>query len=70
MSTALTLIVIPAEIDAQVTPSVSCANMNIAFPLEDLCSCAEHGDADLQLMLGDMCALGVNVPEDYAEAAD
>jgi TPR repeat protein len=64
----LALAVIPVGVDAQDTPLASCAEINIVSPLEDLRSCAEQGDADLQLMLGDMYALGEGVPQDYVLA--
>jgi len=70
---ALALAVIPVGIDAQGTPSDSCSDMTVLSPLEDLRSCAEQGDADLQLMLGDMYYTGTGgyylLPVDYAEAA-
>ena len=64
----LALAVIPVGVDAQVTPSASCAYINIASPLEDVRSCAEQGDAGAQFALGFMYATGEGVLEDDVEA--
>ena len=62
------LAVIPVGVDAQVTPSASCAALSQSSPLEDLRSCAEQGNADAQTDLGLTYDLGRGVPEDDAEA--
>ena len=71
----LALAVIPVGVDAQVTPSASCADINGLSPLEDVRSCAEQGDARVQFMLGMNYRIGdegefgiVGVPQDDAEA--
>ena len=64
----LALAVIPTGIDAQVTPSTSCADIKGLSPLEDLRSCGEQGYAQAQYYLGAMYATGTGVPEDKAEA--
>lgn len=64
----LALAVIPVGVDAQGTPSASCADIGPSSALEDVRSCAEQGDADAQTRLGRMYAIGEGVPEDYAEA--
>ena len=64
----LALAVIPVVVDAQATLSASCADINIASPLEDVRSCAKQGDAHAQTVLGAMYANGEGVPQDYAEA--
>jgi uncharacterized protein len=65
---ALALAAIPVGIDAQVTPSTSCADINPASPLEDVRTCAEQGYAVAQTGLGSRYAVGYGVPEDDAEA--
>ena len=68
---ALALAVIPVGVDAQVTPSDSCARINSETPLEDLRSCVEQGDAFAQSWLGNAYRTGnklVGVPKDIAEA--
>ena len=65
----LALAVIPLGVDAQVTPSASCAGISPSAALEDVRSCAEQGYAVAQNSLGWMYATGEGVPEDYAEAA-
>ena len=65
---ALALAVIPVGVDAQVTPSASCADISPSSALEDVRSCAEQGYAVAQTRLGRMHATGEGVPEDYAEA--
>ena len=65
---ALGLAVIPVGVDAQVTPSTSCADINFFSSLEDLRSCAEQGDAGAQVSLGSRYSNGTGVPEDDAEA--
>jgi len=64
----LALAVIPVVVDAQATLSASCADINIASPLEDVRSCAKQGDAHAQTVLGAMYANGEGVPEDDVEA--
>jgi len=61
----------PSDGLAQVTPSIRgmpCANLLYEAPLEDLRTCAEQGDAETQLELGQRYKNGVSVPEDYVEA--
>jgi hypothetical protein len=65
---ALALAVIPVGVDAQDTPSASCADISGLSPLEDLRSCGEQGDAYAQFNLGAMYANGQGVPEDYVAA--
>ena len=68
---ALALAVIPVGVDAQVTPSDSCARIGPETPLEDLRSCVEQGDAFAQSWLGNAYRTGnklVGVPKDIAEA--
>ena len=65
---ALALAVIPVGVDAQGTPSASCAYLTSTSPLEDVRPCAEQGDAMAQYNLGVMYANGEGVPEDDVEA--
>jgi TPR repeat protein len=60
----LALAVIPVGVDAQVTPSDSCSDIDPASPLEDVRSCAEQGDARAQETLGIRYAAGTGVPVD------
>ena len=65
----LALAVIPVGVDAQVTPSASCADINGLSPLEDVRPCAEQGDAEAQYRLGRMYAIGSgSLPEDFVES--
>ena len=64
----LALAVIPVGVDAQGTPSASCADINGLSPLEDVRTCAEQGDAETQAELGLRYDNGVSVPEDDVEA--
>jgi hypothetical protein len=64
----LALAVIPVGVDAQVTPSDSCAALSFESPLEDVIPCAEQGTALAQFNLGVMYAYGEGVPEDDTEA--
>ena len=64
----LALAVIPVGVDAQGTPSASCADIGPSSSLEDVRSCAEQGYAVAQNSLGWMYATGEGVPEDYVEA--
>jgi len=64
----LALTVIPVGVDAQDTPSASCADINMASPLKDLRTCAEQGNAIAQGTLGFKYSVGNGVPEDDAEA--
>ena len=71
----LALAVIPVGVDAQDTPSASCADINGLSPLEDVRPCAEQGDARVQFILGmayrigDEGEFGIDgVPQDDAEA--
>ena len=65
---ALALAVIPVGVDAQGTPSASCAYLTSTSPLEDVRPCAEQGDASAQFYLGFMYVDGRGVPEDDVEA--
>ena len=65
---ALALAVIPVGVDAQGTPSDSCADTSGLSPLEDLRSCGEQGYAYAQFNLWAMYANGEGVPQDDAEA--
>ena len=65
----LALAVIPLGVDAQVTPSASCAGISPSAALEDVRSCAEQGYAVAQNSLGWMYATGEAGPVDYAAAA-
>jgi len=63
-----------SEGSEQVTPSASCSDMGVLSPLEDVRSCAEQGDARVQLMFGSAYRSGNEygfgidgVPEDLAE---
>ena len=51
---ALAIAVIPVGVDAQVTPSVACADLSYpsAVSLEDTLTCAEQGYALAQWMMG------------------
>ena len=51
--------------DAQL---VSCADVDMVSPLEDLTRCAEQGNARAQSRLGVLYDLGLGVSEDDAEA--
>ena len=64
----LALAVIPVGVDAQDTPSASCADISGLSPLEDLRSCGEQGDVDAQYNLGLRYRNGEGVPKDDAEA--
>ena len=65
---ALAIAVIPVGVDAQVTPSASCADMTLGSPLKDLRTCAEQGNARAQASLAFKYSIGDGVPEDDAEA--
>ena len=60
----LALAVIPVGVDAQGTPSASCADIGPSSSLEDVRSCAEQGDADAQFVLGTLYDNGDGVEED------
>jgi len=60
----LALAVIPVGVDAQDTPSDSCADISGLSPLEDLRSCGEQGYAYAQFNLGVAYGTGAGVPED------
>jgi TPR repeat protein len=72
----LALAVIPVGVDAQVTPLASCADLSLEsdrgpwldYPLEDLRTCAEQGNAVAQFSLGVMYAYGDGVPQDDVDA--
>ena len=63
-----TLFLVPAQGSAQDSLSVSCVDVFISSPWEDLTRCAEQGDARAQYNLGELYANGDGVPEDDAEA--
>ena len=65
---ALALAVIPVGVDAQGTPSASCADLSARSPLEDVRSCADQGHATAQTSLGFMYGNGRGVLQDDAEA--
>jgi hypothetical protein len=48
----LALAVIPVGVDAQGTPSDSCADISLSSALEDVRPCADQGDASAQYFLG------------------
>jgi TPR repeat protein len=70
---ALALAVIPVGVDAQVTPSASCADIALLTSLsqwrEAVRTCAEQGDAEAQFHLGSHYATGSgSLPEDFVES--
>ena len=65
---ALALAVIPVGVDAQVTPSASCAALSVESPLDDVLLCAEQGNVYAQGTLGFKYSIGYGVPEDDVEA--
>ena len=65
---ALALAVIPVGVDAQVTPSASCAALSVESPLDDVLLCAEQGSVYAQGTLGFKYSIGYGVPEDDVEA--
>jgi TPR repeat protein len=64
----LALAVIPVGVDAQVTPSASCAALSVESPLDDVLLCAEQGNVYAQGTLGFKYSIGYGVPEDDVEA--
>jgi len=64
-----TLFLIPAHGSAQASNSVSCVGIGFSSPLEDLTRCAEQeGHAGAQYSLGLRYNMGLNAPQDDAEA--
>ncbi len=53
-----TLFLVPAHGSAQDSLSVSCVDVGLGYPLEDLIPCAERGLAEAQYGLGALYFLG------------
>ena len=63
-----TLFLVPAHGSAQDSISPSCVGVGFTSPLEDLTRCAEQGHAGAQYSLGLRYNIGLNAPQDDAEA--
>jgi hypothetical protein len=63
-----TLFLVPTHGSAQESISASCVGIGFSSPLEDLTRCAEQGQAGAQYSLGLRYNMGLNAPQDDAEA--